>query len=245
MLESIVTLPSCSPAIAGSFHNVCSATRSLPTPKPLPPLPASPEGVAFTSTIRRLRRVSSSRSPPSVLRSVRPLPTSRRNAVPSAPSCQRESHVPSSWFLTTSTASSGLTARTLLQPAADPGVHRVSTTRSPAPDRSRESSLASMNAPVPTAHSPREVSPCPQRLLRSPHHPRVVRHARPLPPCRFTRWHPHCARGPRALRFTGAFSPPRSRLRGLVLLTGLSQSSTVASDRPLYPSMGFYFPFRR
>jgi hypothetical protein len=223
-----------------------SASSASPlTPKPLPPLPASPEGVAFTSTIRRLRRVSSSRSPPPVLRSVRPLPTLRRNAVPSAPSCHRESHVPSSWFLTTSTASSGLTARTLLQPAADPGVRRVSTTRSPAPDRSRESSQASMNASVPTTHSPREVSSCPQRLLRSPHHPRVVRHARPLPPCLFTRWHRCCARCPRASRFTVAFSPPRVRLRGLVLLTGLSPSFAVASDRQLCPSMGFYFPFSR
>jgi len=75
-------------------------------------------------------------SPPSVLRSVRPLPASHRSARPSAPSCHRGSLVPPSWFLTTSTVSSGLTARALLQPAADPGVHRVSVIHSPAPDRS-------------------------------------------------------------------------------------------------------------
>jgi hypothetical protein len=55
-----------------------------------------------------------------------------RHAHPSARSSHRAGPVPPSWFLTTSTASSGITMRALLQLAADPGVHRVSRWSAPA-----------------------------------------------------------------------------------------------------------------
>lgn len=82
---------------------------------------------------------------------------------PSAPSCHRGSLVPSSWFLSTSTSSSGLTARALLQPAADPGVHRVSRRQPPAPALPRERSVSVVGS-FPTMHSPREDSLHQQRL---------------------------------------------------------------------------------
>lgn len=105
------------------------------------------------SFIRRLRRVSSSGSPPScsvsAVHSQRPVETGHLR--PSG--AIRPGPVPPSWFLATSTVSSSRTVRALLQPAADPGVHRVSQ-----PAKA-----------FPTMRSPLEDAPRPQRLL--PHHP--------------------------------------------------------------------------
>jgi hypothetical protein len=108
-------------------------------------------------------------SPPPVLRSVRPLPIERRGAGPSASSCHRGGLVPPSWFLTTSAVYSGPTARALLQPAADPGVHRVSRPPPLHDGRSRRSCrTAAGRCAFPTAHTPLEDAPCLQRRLRSP-----------------------------------------------------------------------------
>ena len=65
--------------------------------------------------------------------------------------CHPRSLVPSSWFLTTSTASSAVSSAGLLHPAANPGVHRV-VTRGAGPYPSKNSS--------PTA-APRHRGRCP------------------------------------------------------------------------------------
>jgi hypothetical protein len=75
-------------------------------------------------------------------------------------------HVPSSWFLTTLTASSTNGGVSLLHPTADHEVHRVSAPR----NRSRDSSKA-----FPPMLHPPERSP-----LRQP----SPRHRIPVPPCR-------------------------------------------------------------
>lgn len=83
--------------------------------------------------IRWLRRVSSSRSPPSVSASVvHSQLRAPESSSPSAGSCQGTCLVPPSWFLATSTVFSDLAVQALLQPAADPGVHRVSCVALPA-----------------------------------------------------------------------------------------------------------------
>jgi hypothetical protein len=194
-----------------------------------------------TPTIRRSRRVSSSRSPPSVLRSVRPLPTRRRNAGSSASSCHREGLVPPSWFLTTPTVSSGPTARALLQPAADPGVHRVSPTRAPASRTPEGAARPVSTCPFPTAHTPLEDSPCWQCLLRSPRHPKATRSREGAPSLPLYGWHRCCARCPEAPRFHSGVFSLRIRLRGFPPPAGLSPPSAVSSSRRLRPSMGFCF----
>lgn len=105
---------------------------------------------------------------------------------PLAPSCHRGSLVPSTWFLSTTTACSVLTTRALLQPAADPEVHRVSPGFPPAPPLPRELRPAWWFR-FPTMHSPREVAPCQQRLSSLTASPEDDAFTRgPLPPCLLT-----------------------------------------------------------
>jgi len=141
-------------------------------------------GVPVTPTLRRPRRVSSSRFPSVVLRSVRPLQTPRRNARSSALPCHREGLVPSSWFRTTSTVSSGPTAQALLQPAADPGVHRVSRPAILHPGSRRNQLGQRTRARASRRTHPSKMLPAgsASSAHRATRRRRV--HAKSLPPCR-------------------------------------------------------------
>lgn len=84
--------------------------------------------------------------------------SSRRNAGSSAPSCQGGGLVPPSWFLATSAVFSEPAVRALLQPAADPGVHRVSRPELPA-NCSRRSRRPMNTCPFPAAPHPSKMLP--------------------------------------------------------------------------------------
>jgi len=162
---------------------------------------------------------------------------------PSAPSCHRGSLVPSAWFLSTSTAFSGLTVRALLQPAADPGVHRVSLDLPPAPATPERVTGQRDRSRFPRCTHPAKILPISSAVSRSPHHPRMERSREAGPSMPSHGRHPCRAVLPGGFeRHSGVFSP-RVRLRGVVPLTGLSPPSTVASDRQIRPSMGFCTPF--
>jgi hypothetical protein len=135
--------------------------------------------------IRWPRRVSSSRYPSigSPLLPSTPGQCSEEHQ-PSARPCQRTGPVPPSWFLTTSTVYSGIAAQVLLQPAADPGVHRVSCPSPPArplPKEKTASTLPNLH----TMHSPLKELPISSAILAHPIEPESsMCHARTLPPCR-------------------------------------------------------------
>jgi hypothetical protein len=104
--------------------------RSTPEPhrSPWPILSAFSLGFVHTSQPREPEGVPV--APPSTC----PLSVHSRDDGPSSlrlRGCHPRSPVPSSWFLTTSTASSALRVAGLLHPAADPGVHRVSACSCP------------------------------------------------------------------------------------------------------------------
>jgi hypothetical protein len=145
-------------------------------------------------------------SPPSVLRSFRPLPA-RQVKSPGLrpPRAIRGSPVPSSWFLTTSTTCSGTTARALLQPAADPGVHRVSRCGRLHP-RSPKRRWPARPRRFPRCTHPAKILP-----IRSA----SLAHARALPPCRCSWWRPSCALVPKVSRFTATSCPPGLDFEGL------------------------------
>lgn len=93
--------------------------------------------------------------------------------------CHPRSPVPSSWFLTTSTASSAPRVAGLLHPAADPGVHRVSARGFLAETRHFLCFPAVQVEPLEgILADSRTVSP------------------RPLPPCRSLPDHRHASPGP-------------------------------------------------
>jgi len=94
---------------------------------PLPPLPVAPPSTVLSDASFEVT-------------AARPLPESDFRPPPSASGCKSRSPVPSSWFLTTSTAFSALQLAGLLHPAADPGVRLVS-------------------CPAETGHSPRRYHP--------------------------------------------------------------------------------------
>jgi hypothetical protein len=121
------------------------------------------------STIRRLRRVSSSRSPPSVLRSVRPLPTGAEAPVigPLVPSRESRSVRVVSLHLDGFLRSDG--ASIVAARCRPWGSSRFP--HSPAcPCDSRKSHRSARPTSFPTMHSPREDAPHPQRgsLLTAP-----------------------------------------------------------------------------
>jgi hypothetical protein len=94
--------------------------------------------------------------------------------------------VPPSWFLTTSTVSSVLTVRALLQPAADPGVHRVS--RPSRLCRTPEEAAFSRCGRSPRCSHPSKMLPVRSAcsLTTRPREVSGVSCSRsPLPPCRF------------------------------------------------------------
>jgi len=97
----------------------------------------------------------------------RPLP---REELPraSAPGSHPRSLVPSSWFCTTSTASSASQSAGLLHPAAGPGVRSVSALASPTGGRGRSDFLTAQDS-YPSKEPPND------SRTASP---------RPLPPCR-------------------------------------------------------------
>jgi hypothetical protein len=157
----------------------------------------------------------------------------------SAPSCHRGSLVPSAWSLSTSTAFSGLTVRALLQLAADPGVHRVSLTRPPAPATPERATGQRDRLRFPRCIHPAKMLPTRSAVPCSLRHPKMSRSRKAGPSMTFHGRHPCRAVLPKGVeRHSGVFSP-RVRLRGVVPLVGFSPPSTVSSDRRLCPSMGF------
>jgi len=127
--------------------------------------------------------------------------------------------VPSSWFCTTSTASSAAAVAGLLHPAADPGIHRVSGSRRPA------------IKPL-VSRPPRDAGPAPRRI------PLDSRSASPrsLPPCRSLTT---TASMPTALlpaRRGSGWEGRDRRLRGVAPSSGLVSHVAVAGDRRPAPS---------
>jgi hypothetical protein len=197
--EADLDLPH-SPAIAGGFHDTFSASRCLHRVDPRSPLraPHHLQRVKSMSllralrmlgrsalTIRRLRRVSFSRSPPSVLRSARPLPASAEALTigPLVPPREsRSAHVVSlhlDGFLRTDGANI-VAARS--RPWGSPCCCHPSTCPI-APKRAAVSmvGLVSHGALTPRSHS---LPAAPAFAHRSPR--RRCVHARLLPPCRCT-----------------------------------------------------------
>lgn len=126
---------------------------------------------------------------------------------PSAPSCHRGSLVPSTWFLTTSTASSGLTVRALLQPAADLGVHRVSRFHH-LPLRHPRVPLVSLVGLVShDALNPSKMLPTCSASPHSPHYPKATRSREAAPSMTFHGRHRCRALCPEASHNTVASSP--------------------------------------
>jgi len=105
----------------------------------------------------------------------RPLPDGKQASHPSAPRCQSRSHVPSSWFCTTSTAYSARRLKGLLHPSADHGVRLVScaTARRPAHSPRRIPPLEEL--PRPAVGSP--VTRCLGPLDVPPRSPCIPDHA--------------------------------------------------------------------
>jgi len=106
-------------------------------------------------------------SPLHRLLATRPLPREELLRA-SASGSHPRSHVPSSWFHTTSTAFSASQSAGLLHPAAGPGVRGVSAVASPTEGRGRSGFLSAQDS------HPSKEPPCDSRTA-SP---------RPLPPCR-------------------------------------------------------------
>jgi len=128
--------------------------------------PVMHECMSFVFFIRRLRRVSSSRSPPSMLRLGRPLPTPCRNKASSAPRCHPHG---SRSALVVSHHLDGF----LRPDGADTVAVRCRSWGSPCfltspPGRALPKEAFQPGRPFPTMLSPLEVAPCLQRLL--PHH---------------------------------------------------------------------------
>ena len=139
--------------------------------------------------------------------------------------------VPPSWFLTTSTACSGPTARALLQLAADPGVHHVSRNRPPSPTLSRRSWPASTLAAFPVMHSPREDRSPFAAPPHSPPAPKSGCSRKGAPPLSFTWLASRLRPPPEGCVIHRGVLPNLARLRGLFPRTGLLPPSAVASDR--------------
>jgi hypothetical protein len=162
------------------------------------------------------------------VRSVHSQPDDKRLAF--GPLVPPRDRVPSTWFLTTSTACSGPTVRALLQLAPDPGVHRVShceRLHRPSPEgacqparppRSRDALTPRRSSPL--AAPPHSPSPPKRRCSRQG--------ATPLP---FTRSAPRMRAPPEGCVVHRGVLPDPARLRGLAPRTGLSPPSAVASDR--------------
>jgi len=100
------------------------------------------------------------------------LPDGKQASHPSAPGCQSRSHVPSSWFCTTSTAFSARRLEGLLHPSADHGVRLVScaTARRPAHFPRRVPPLEELprpavGSPVTRCLGPLDVLPRSSRIL--------------------------------------------------------------------------------
>jgi hypothetical protein len=219
-----------------------SASPSSPRPSPLPRDPAQAR-FPVALTIRRPRRVSSSRFPSagSPLDPSTPGPAPKRwtfgPLVP--PRGSRSARVVShhlDGFLRTDGAST-VAARS--RPWGSPCFSdtlpcTVLLSREPPGQRDRARSHGAL--------TPRRCSPpaVPPPLTAPPEGAAFTRRCSLLA---VSRGGTAAARRPGASRFTVAFSPPRVRLRGLVLPAGLSPSFAVASDRQLYPSMGFCSPF--
>jgi len=158
------------------------------------------------ASFRRLRRVSSSRSPPSVLRLGRPLPTPCRNKASSAPRCHPHG---SRSALVVSHHLDGF----LRPDGADIVAVRCRSwgspcflDHSPVPAFPKDRVPAGLAVPH-DALTPRScsLSAAPAPSPRAPRRGPCTRS--PLPPCRF------------------------DRLRGFALQTGLLSSSTVSGDR--------------
>jgi len=102
----------------------------------------------------------------------RQLPDGKQASHPSAPGCQSRSHVPPSWFRTTSTACSARRLEGLLHPSADHGVRLVScaTARRPAHFPRRlppleELPRPAVGTPVTRRLGPLDVPPRSTRIL--------------------------------------------------------------------------------
>jgi hypothetical protein len=206
--------------------------------------PRSPPGHARVQVVRKLHPATPSR----LLLEVPSIGAPYRTSTPGhlaetrhlrPRGATRMGPVPPSWFLTTSTISSVRTVRTLLQSAADPGVHRISRPlRLIARSRRRRSSQRGRS---PRCTHPSKVLPVCSAcfLTMTPRRASCTRS--PLPPCRFG---DGAGVDPSARTHSGptCVTPFLDRLRGFVLQTGLLSSSTVSSGRRRCPSMGFCSP---
>jgi len=234
-----------SSAIPDGFLGACSAR--LMSPPDGPPVP-SPRCVAFaaeaaaSSSSTPCKHAASVADHPSTsprlllevplrrcsVRTVHSQPDDERLAF--GPLVPPRDRVPPSWFLTTSTACSGPTARALLQPAADPGVHRVACCERlhrPSPEGA---GLPARPPRFPRCTHPAKISP----LAAPPHSPSPPKRrcsrqgATPMP---FTRSAPRLRAPPAGCVVHRGVLPDPARLRGLAPRTGLLPPSAVSSDR--------------
>jgi hypothetical protein len=212
-----------SPAISGGFRHVFPASRCchradhqspLRAPHHLRRVKSMPHPSAMQmlglpgSTIRRLRRVSFSRSPPSVLRSIRPLPVRVETLTigPLVPPRESRSvrvvslHLDG--FLRTDGASIvAARSRPWGSPCFPALVHL--------PRRFPKNSPVSMVDCVSTMHSPLEDAPYQQLHSRSPHLPKMMRSRKSAPSMPFPERHRCRAVLPKGFELHSGVFPPR------------------------------------